>query len=72
MRIPDPNDEIRAIRDRLSAACDYDVDKIVDETRRHQAESGCTYVNLGLAKTGPTNASDQTMHSTRLGSRDES
>ena len=43
--IPDPTDEIRAIRNRLAAACDYDVDKIVDEARSHQTESGRTRGN---------------------------
>lgn len=43
---PDPTDEIRTIRDRLATECDYDVDWIVDEARRHQAESKRTYINL--------------------------
>jgi hypothetical protein len=49
--IPDPTNEIRTIRDRLSAACGYDVDKIVDETRRHQAKSGRTYTDLSPGRT---------------------
>ena len=45
--IPDPTDEIRAIRNRLAAKCDYDLDRIVEETRQHQLESGRTYCPLG-------------------------
>lgn len=49
--IPDPTDEIRAIRDRLAAKCDYDLDRIVEETRQHQRESGRTYCSLGREPT---------------------
>jgi hypothetical protein len=45
--IPDPTDDIRAIRNRLAAKCNYDLDRIVDETRQHQRESGRTYCSLG-------------------------
>ena len=45
--IPDPTDEIRAIRNRLAAKCNYDLDRIVEETRQHQRESGRTYCSLG-------------------------
>ena len=45
--IPDPTDEIRAIRDRLAANCDYDLDRIVEETRQHQRESGRNYCSPG-------------------------
>ena len=54
--IPDPTDEIRSIRDRLAAACDYDVDQIVDEARRHQAESGRAPISLPPGKIGPETA----------------
>ena len=55
--IPDPTDEIRAIRDRLAAKCDYDLDRIVEETRQHQRASGRTYCSLGQvpAAEEPTN-----------------
>lgn len=49
--IPDPTDEIRAIRNRLAAKCDYDLDRIVEETRQHQRESGRTYCSLGQEPT---------------------
>jgi hypothetical protein len=45
--IPDPTDEIRAIRNRLAANCDHDLDRIVEETREHQRDSGRTYCSLG-------------------------
>ena len=44
--IPDPTDEIRAIRNRLAAKCNYDLDRIVEETRQHQRDSGRTYGTL--------------------------
>ncbi len=44
--IPDPTDEIRAIRDRLAARCNFDLDCIVEEARRHQRDSGRTSVSL--------------------------
>jgi hypothetical protein len=47
--IPDPTDEIRAIRNRLAAKCNYDLDRIVEETRQHQRESGRTYRSIGQA-----------------------
>ncbi len=45
--VPDPTDEMRAIRDRLAAKCNYDLDRIVEETRQHQRESGRTYCAVG-------------------------
>lgn len=52
--IPDPTDEIRSIRNRLAAKCNYDLDRIVEETRQHQRDSGRTYGSLdqGLAHRG--------------------
>ena len=44
--IPDTTDEIRAIRNRLAANCNYDLDRIVEETRQHQRESGRTSCSL--------------------------
>ncbi len=45
--IPDPTEDIRAIRNRLAAKCNYDLDRIVEETRQHQRDSGRTYCSLG-------------------------
>jgi hypothetical protein len=50
--IPDPTSEIRAIRNRLAADCDYDLDRIVEETRRHQRDSGRTYGSLSQDASG--------------------
>ncbi len=45
--IPDPTDEIRAIRNRLAAKCNFDLDRIVEETRQHQRDSGRSFRSLG-------------------------
>jgi len=44
--IPTPTEQIKAIRDGLSAACGYDIHRITEETRRRQRESGRTYISL--------------------------
>lgn len=44
--IPDPTEEIKAIRHHLGAELDYDLDRIVDDTRRGQEESGRVYIRL--------------------------
>ena len=46
MTIPDPTVEIKAIRHRLGAAFDYDLDRIFADIQRRQAESGRTYVTM--------------------------
>lgn len=38
--IPDPTDEIRAIKRKLSDACGNDIQRIFEEARRHQQASG--------------------------------
>ena len=58
--IPDPTDEIRAIRNRLSPACNFDLAKIFEETRRHQAESG-TYINLSSRRSAFEDTTNQTL-----------
>ena len=62
--IPDPTDEIRAIRDRLAAACDYDVERIVEEARQHQAESGRPAVSLPPRPIGAEIATNQSLDRT--------
>ncbi len=42
--IPDPTEEIKAIRHRLGAEFDYDLDRIFADIQRRQSESGRTYV----------------------------
>lgn len=46
MMIPDPTAEIKAIRHRLGADFDYDLDRIFADIQRRQGESGRTYVTL--------------------------
>lgn len=43
---PDPTDEIRAIKRKLAAECDFDIHRIAEQERRHQRESGRTSVAL--------------------------
>lgn len=44
--IPDPTEEIKAIRHRLCAEMQFDLRKIIADTRRRQLESGRTYIRL--------------------------
>jgi hypothetical protein len=62
--IPDPTDEIRSIRDRLAAACDYDVDRIVEETQRHHADSGRASITLPPKSVGPGIATNRALNAT--------
>ncbi len=38
--IPNPIDEIRAIKHKLAAECDNDIHRIAEDARRRQHESG--------------------------------
>ncbi len=44
--IPDPTDEIRAIKHELAAECGNDIHRIVEEARRRQRESGRASVTV--------------------------
>ncbi len=44
--IPDPTEEIKAIRHRLGAEFNYDLALIFADIQRRQEESGRTYINL--------------------------
>jgi len=46
MTIPDPTTEIKAIRHRLGAEFDYDLDRIFADIQRRQSKSGRTYVTM--------------------------
>lgn len=47
MREPNPIvDEIRAVRDAIAKACDYDVARIAAAVRAREAASGRTFVRL--------------------------
>ncbi len=56
--IPDPNDEILAIKHKLSVACGNDIRRIVEETRRHQHESGRKSVPVPLRLQTTMNTTD--------------
>jgi hypothetical protein len=44
--IPDPTEEIRAIKRELAAKFDYDIHRIFADLQRQQRESGRVYVTL--------------------------
>jgi len=59
---PDPTDEIRAIKRKLAAECDFDIHKIAERARRRQRESGRMSVTLPprpVTAEGTTNKSFQ-------------
>jgi len=56
MTISDPTAEIKAIRHRLGAAFDYDLDRIFADIQRRQSESGRTYVTMPPRKIADNNA----------------
>lgn len=58
--IPDPTEEIKAIRHRLGAEMDFDLDRIIADTRQRQKESGRTYIRL------PKREPQITKHSTEV------
>ena len=55
MTIPDPTAEIKAIRHRLGAAFDYDLDRIFADIQRRQKESGRKYVTMPPRKIADNN-----------------
>ena len=67
---PDPTDEIRAIKRKLAAECDYDIHRIADQARRHQRESGRKSVTLTPRTLTVENTTNQSMHPTEMGGRD--
>ena len=52
--IPDPNDEILAIKRRLAAKFDNDVHRIAEDTRRRQNESGHLVISLPPRRCTPS------------------
>ena len=55
-------DEVRAVRDKLAAECDYDIDKIMERSRQNLMKSNATIVNLSK------NASESTAAQPLVGS----
>ena len=49
-------EEVRAVRERLAAECDYDVQKIFERSRQNQARSKATIVNLSKHANEPSGA----------------
>ncbi len=45
---PSPIEEIKRIRRQLAAECGNDVRRIGEETRRHERESGRTYIDAPI------------------------
>jgi hypothetical protein len=46
MMIPDPTEEIKAIRHRLGEDFNFDLERIFADIQRRQSESGRTYVTM--------------------------
>lgn len=44
--VPDPTEEIRAIKRELAAKFDFDTRRIFEDIQRRQRESGRTYITL--------------------------
>ena len=62
MTIPDPTDEIRAIRQALAAKFDNDLHRIAEDIRRQQRESGRTYITLPRRIPRTNSTTNQVMH----------
>ena len=60
--IPDPTDEIRAIRQALAAKFDNDIHRIGEDIRRQQRESGRTYITLPRRAPQRDSTTTQVMH----------
>ena len=60
--IPDPTDEIRDIKRKLSEKFDNDIHCIAEDARRHQRESGRQSVTVPCALTTPPITTNQAIH----------
>ncbi|REJ71642.1 MAG: hypothetical protein DWQ34_27460 [Planctomycetota bacterium] len=67
---PDPTDEIRAIKGKLAAECDYDIHRIAEQARRHQRESGRKSVTLPPRPVQAGNTTNQSTRPSETGDRD--
>ncbi len=59
--IPDPNDEILAIKRRLAAQFGNNLHRIAEETRRRQRQSGRKLVSLPPRRCTPTDTTNKAM-----------
>ena len=57
--IPDPTEEIKSIRHQLGAEMDFDLHRIIADTRRRQSESGRKYIRLPKRDTRITKRSTE-------------
>ena len=60
--IPDPTDEIRAIKRKLSEKFDNDIHRIAEDARRRQTQSGRRIVPVPSAPSAASCATNQGMH----------
>ena len=63
--IPDPTDEIRAIRQKLAAEFGNDLHRIAEETRRRQRESGREFVTLPKRSPSARDTTNEPIHPSR-------
>lgn len=67
MTILDPTEEMKAIRHRLGAEFDFDLDRIVADIQLREAKSGLKYVTLPPRKIADSNALYPSGEATRIG-----
>jgi hypothetical protein len=60
--IPDPNDEILAIKRRLAAKFDNDLHRIAEDTRRRQNEGGHEVVSFPPRRCEPKSTTNESTH----------
>jgi len=63
-----PTEDIRAARHRLAAKFNNDLDQIVADLQRQEAESDAEFITL--PSRAPKNTTKQTMHPTGSGGRE--
>ena len=59
--IPDPTDEIRAIKHKLAAECGNDIQRIVEDARRRQRKSGRLSVAVPLSQPTAKSTTNNTL-----------
>ncbi len=58
--IPDPNDEILAIKRKLAAQFDNDVHRIASDVRKRQGDCGRVVISLEPRRFTPSNTTQST------------
>ena len=59
--IPDPNDEILAIKRRLAAKFDNDIERIAADVRKYQGQSGHEVISLPPRRCTPNTTTNNAM-----------